>query len=101
MYLRHVGQNQNLDSHVTGGPEGEEKEQEARSTEIRLAARGFPNLIKDISKHIPEAQGAPDKVNTKKATPRHITGELLKIKHKERHSQQPDKRDASLLKEKQ
>lgn len=96
MCLRHAGQNQNPDIHVTGGPGGEENEKEARSTEIMLTARDFPNLIKDINKQIPEAQGAPDKVNTKKATPRHITGELLKMKHEERHSQQPDKRDASL-----
>lgn len=76
-------------------PGGEEKEQEARPTEIRLTARDFPNLIKDISKHIPEAQGAPDKVNTKKATPRHITGELLKIKQEDRHRRRiPFKRKA-------
>jgi hypothetical protein len=43
-------------------------------------ARNSPNLMKDMTINIPEAQKSPSRINTEKSTPRYITVKLLEDK---------------------
>ena len=43
----------------------------------------FPNLVKKIEIQIQEAQRVPNKMDTKRTTPRHITIKMPKVKDKE------------------
>ena len=43
-----------------------------------------PNLVKEIDLQVQEAQRVPNKVDTKRPTPRHIIIKMPKVKHKER-----------------
>ena len=61
--------------------EGEEEEQEI---EI-IMKENFPNLAKELDFHeVQEAQRAPEKLDSRKHSPRHIIITLPKIKDKER-----------------
>ena len=42
----------------------------------------FPNLVKGVDIEVQEAQRAPNKVNTKRTTPRHIIVKMPKVKDK-------------------
>ena len=44
----------------------------------------FPNLMKEIDMQVQEAHRAPNKVDTKRPTPRHIIIKVPKVKDKER-----------------
>ena len=44
----------------------------------------FPNLVKEIDIQIQEAQKAPNKLDPKRTTPRHIIIKMPKVKYKER-----------------
>ena len=44
----------------------------------------FPNLVKEIYMQVQEAQRIPNKMDTKRPTPRHIIIKMPKIKDKER-----------------
>ena len=44
----------------------------------------FPDLKKEIDMQIQEAQRVPNKLDTKRTTPRHITIKMPKVKDKER-----------------
>ena len=44
----------------------------------------FPNLVKEIDMHVQEAQRVPNKMDTKKPTPKHIIIKMPKVKDKER-----------------
>ena len=44
----------------------------------------FPNLVKEIDMQVQEAQRAPNKMDAKRPTPRHIIIKMPKIKDKER-----------------
>ena len=44
----------------------------------------IPNLVKEIHIQVQEAQRAPNKMDAKRTTPRHIIITLAKIKDKER-----------------
>ena len=68
--------------HITGIPEGEEKNSiENRLEEIM--AENFPNL-KETDIKIQGAQRAPNKLNPKRPTPRHTIIKMEKIKDKEK-----------------
>ena len=43
----------------------------------------FPSLAKDIDIQVKESQRAPNKLDPKRATPRHITIKVPKVKDKE------------------
>ena len=43
----------------------------------------FPNLLKEIDMHVQEAQRVPNKMGTKKPTPRNIIIKVPKLKDKE------------------
>ena len=42
----------------------------------------FPNLVKEIDMQAQEAQRVPNKVDAKKATPRHILIKMPKVKER-------------------
>lgn len=50
---------------------------------MKGSTENFPALIKDINPEFQEAQCTPSRINTKKATPRHIGVKLLKPKNHE------------------
>ena len=65
-------------------PEGEEGEQEIENL-FEKVVKNSPNLAKEIDfQEVQEAQRAPNKLDSRKHTPRHIIITLSKIKEKER-----------------
>ena len=64
---------------IIGIPEGEEKEKGIENTFEEIMAENFPNL-KDIDTKIQEAQKAPNKLNPKRPTQRHIIIKMEKVK---------------------
>ena len=44
----------------------------------------FPNLVKEIDVQVQEAQRAPNKMDPKRPTPRHIIMKMPKVRDKER-----------------
>ena len=44
----------------------------------------FPDLEKEIDIQVQEAQRVPNKLDSKRTTPRHIIIKVPKVKHKER-----------------
>ena len=46
--------------------------------------KNFPNLVKEIDIQIQEVQKVPNKMDTKRPTPRHIIIKMPKVKDKER-----------------
>ena len=46
--------------------------------------KNFPDLVKEMDVQIQEAQRVPNKMDTKRLTPRHIIIKMPKVKDKER-----------------
>ena len=44
----------------------------------------LPNLVNEIDMQVQEAQRVPNKIDTKRTTPRHIIMKIPKVKGKER-----------------
>ena len=63
-------------------PEGEEKEQEIGNLFEKIVKENFPNLVKEIDMQV-QAQRVPNKMDTKRSTPRHIIIKMPKVKNKE------------------
>ena len=61
--------------------EGEELEIENLLKNIMK--ENLPNLVKEIDRQVQEAQRVPNKMDTKRTTPRHILNKMPKIKYKE------------------
>ena len=61
-------------------PEGEEKEQEIGNLFDKIIKENFPNLVKEIDMQVKEAQRVPNKMDTKRPTPRHIIVKMPKVK---------------------
>ena len=51
----------------------------------------FPKLAKKIDIQIQEAQGAPNKLNPKRTTPRHIIIKMQRVKNKQNGDNQPSR----------
>ena len=69
--------------HIIGMPEGEEEEQEIENLFEKIMKENFPNLVKEIDIQVQEAQTIPNKMDTKRTTPRHIIIKLSKVTDKE------------------
>ena len=65
-------------------PEGEEKEQEIGNLFEKIVQENFPDLMKEIDMQVQEAQRIPNKMDTKRLTPRHIIIKMPKCKAIER-----------------
>ena len=46
----------------------------------RIMKENFPNLLKEIDMQVQEAQRVPNKVDTKRPTPRHIIIKMPKFR---------------------
>ena len=53
-----------------------------------MRKENFPNLVKEIDIQAQEIQRVPNKIDTKRPTPRHIIIKMLKVKDKERFLKQ-------------
>ena len=70
--------------HITGVPEGEEREKRAKKIFEEIIAKNLPNMEKELLTQIQEAERVPYKINPMRNTPRHILFKLTKIKDKEK-----------------
>ena len=64
--------------------EGEEEEQEIENLFEKIMKESFPNLVKEIDMKLQETQRVPNKLDPKRATPRHIIIKMPKVKVKEK-----------------
>ena len=65
-------------------PEGEEKEQEIGNLFEKIMKENFPNLVKEtVDMQVQEAQRVPNKMDTKRNTPRHIIIKMPQVEDKE------------------
>ena len=64
-------------------PEGEKKEQKTGNLSGKIVKENFPNMVKEIDMQVQEAQRVPNKMDTKKPTPRHILIKMPKVKDNE------------------
>ena len=69
-----------------GVPEGEEEEQETENLFENTLKESFPNLVKEIDIQVQEAQRVPNKMDPKKATPRHIIIKMSKVREEQKSS---------------
>ena len=70
--------------HITGMPEGEEREKGTEKIFQEIIAENFPNMGKEPLTQIQEAQRVPYKINPRRNILRHILIKLTKIKDKEK-----------------
>ena len=70
-------------SHI-GVPEGEEREKGPKKIFEEIIVENFPNMEKEITTHVQEAQRVPYRINPRRNTSRHIVIKLAKIKDKEK-----------------
>ena len=70
--------------HITGVPEGEEREKEPEKILEEIIVKKFPNMGEEIATQVQEAQRVPYRINPRRNTPRHIVIKLTKIKDKEK-----------------
>lgn len=59
------------------------RERGAERTYEEIISENFPNLEKETDIQVQEAQRIPNKMNSKRPTPRHILTKMAKVKHKE------------------
>ena len=60
------------------------EEQEIQNLFEKIMKENFPNLMKEMDTEVQEAQRVPNKMDTKRTTPRHIIVKMPKVKNKER-----------------
>ena len=65
-------------------PEGEEEEQEIKNLFEKIMKENLSNLVKEIDIQVQEAQRVPNKMNSKRTTPKHNIIKTPKVKDKER-----------------
>ena len=64
--------------------EGEQEEQENGNLFEKIMKENLCNLAKEIDIQVQETQRAPNKMDPKRTTPRHIIIKMSKVKGKER-----------------
>ena len=64
-------------------PEGEAEEQEIENLFEKIIKENVLNLVKEIDIQVQEAQRVPDKLDSKRTTPRHIIIKKSKVKDRE------------------
>ena len=65
-------------------PEAEEKEKRSEKIFEEIIVENFPIMGKEIVTQAQEVQRAPNRINPRRKTPRHILIKLTKIKFKEK-----------------
>ena len=66
-----------------GVPERDEREQEIGNLFEKMT-ENFPNLVKEVDMQVQEAQRVPNKMDTKRPTPRHIIIKMPKVQDREK-----------------
>ena len=72
--------------HIIGVPEGEEREKGPEKIYEEIIVENFPNMGKEIATQVQDVQRVPNRINSRRKTPRHIVIKLAKIKDKEKLS---------------
>ena len=70
--------------HITGVPEGEEREKGPEKIFEEIIDKNFPNMGKETATQVQEAQRVPYRINPRRNMLRHIIIKLEKIKDKEK-----------------
>ena len=70
--------------HSIGVPEGEEREKGPEKIFEGIIVGNFPNVGKEITTQVQEAQRVPGRINPRRNMPRHIVIKLKKLKDKEK-----------------
>ena len=65
-------------------PEGDEEEQEIENLFEKIMEKNIPNLVMEVDIRVQETERVPNKMDTKRTTPRHIITKMPKVKDKER-----------------
>ena len=68
---------------IIGIPEEVEKERGLEEIFEQVVAENFPNLVKETSIHVQEAERTPPKINENRLTPRHIILQFTNIRSKD------------------
>ena len=68
---------------IIGVPEEEDKKKGHEKLFKEIIAENFPKMGKEIATQVQQTQRVPNRINTRRNTPRHILSKLTKIKHKE------------------
>ena len=68
---------------IIGVPEEEDKKRGHEKILEEIISENFPKMGKEIVTEVQETQRAPNRINPRQNTPRHILVKLTKIKHKE------------------
>ena len=69
---------------IIGVPEGEDREKGPKKIFEEIIVENFPNMGKEITTQVQEAQRVPERINPRRNMPRHIVNKLAKIKDKEK-----------------
>ena len=67
---------------IIGVPEEEDKKKGHKKI-LEIIVENFPKMWKEITTQDQETQRVPNRINSRRNTPRHILIKLMKIKHKE------------------
>ena len=68
---------------IIGVPEEEDKKKDHEKILQEIIVENFPKMGKEIITQVQETQTVPNRINSRRNTPRHILIKLTKIKHKE------------------
>ena len=68
---------------IIGVPEAEENLQEIGNLSENIMKENFLNLVKEIDIQVQETQRVPNKMDTKRTSPRHVIIKMPKVKDKE------------------
>ena len=66
--------------HITGVPEGEEREKGPDRIFEEIIVENFPNMGKEIASQVQEAQRVPGRINPRRNMPRNTVIKLTKIR---------------------
>ena len=70
--------------HITGIPEGEERDKGPKKIFEQIKAKNFPTMGKEIVNQVQEAQRVSGRITPRRNTPRHIVIKLTKIKDRDK-----------------
>ena len=68
---------------IIGVPEEDDKKKVHEKILEEIIAENFPKMGKEIATQVQETQSAPNRINPRQNTSRHILIKLMKIKHRE------------------
>ena len=68
---------------IIGVPEEEDKKKGHEKILEEIIVENFPKMGKEVATQVQETQRVPNRINSRRNTPRHILIKLMKIKHKE------------------